>query len=355
VAEGFRAVELSARILPTRAAALLLALALLPAICAPHAAQDSAPASQPDAAARAAPVFAFAWPSGTAGRVIEAWSKDGLDLSMSAALQLQPDVGGACRLERSDPRIESYRGYAPSNRFVSKLVLQLEASSPAQPSMRIGADGVLQSLANYDEIVVDTIAKQAAAGMSDAEQQAAVELLLSPASRARAERQVREQWACWYEHWAGIPLAEPWSEERELSVDLPKGRRGRTGSVKRSYHGLEPHGGSPTHHFARFELRQGPWFLQMALPGLGSLLPGLEVSKVRGVTLTDQTEAWIDVATSRPVEVTRRSTWRIALEGAEPRKTEQITRWTFEWTGPAAGAQAAAEPASKPDAGTGAK
>ncbi|TAJ15615.1 MAG: hypothetical protein EPO68_12275 [Planctomycetota bacterium] len=323
---------------------MLTALLACVALCA----QEPAPASQP--ATRPA-AFAFAWPVGSRGRVKEAQSKDGVDLAMSSELVLSArapsapaagaDAAGELLLERGDPRIESYRGYSASHPFVQKLILKLDEASPVQPALVLGPDGALRGLANYDAILDDLVQRQAAAGLTKEEQRVARERLSSEAERARAERQMREQWDAWVAHWIGVPLEAGWTETRELSFELPSGKRARTGSVERRVRGLEERAGASCWHLSRFEQRSGPWFFKHVGGQLPQWMPGLELSKVRACTLFDQVDAWIDVQTLRPLEVTRRHALRVELAADDPaapstvQKSENTSTWTFEWSAPA--------------------
>lgn len=325
----------------------LLLVALLAQRPTPAPAPQSSPASQPASrpVSQAAP-FEFRWALGSRGRVKEQQTKNGVDLSISAELRLSArdpsTAGGELLLERADPRIESYRGYSATHPFVQKMILKLEESSPVQPSLVLGTDGALRGLANYDAILDDLVQRQAtAAGLSPEEQLAARERLASPAERARAERQMREQWDAWVAHWIGAPLEAGWSETSDLWLDLPSGKRARTGTVERRVRGLEQRAGVSCWHLSRFEQRSGPWFLKHVGGQLPQWLPGLELSKVRACTLFDQTDAWLDAATLRPIEVTRRHALRVESAGDDPAaplatsKSENSSTWSFEWSAPA--------------------
>lgn len=314
-------------------------------------AQDPPPApaaqSQPalQAASQPAP-FEFRWPLDSRGRVKETQTKNGVDLSMSAELRLGPRdpaaPAGELVLARGEPRIESYRGYSAAHPFVQKMILKLEESSPVQPSIVLGRDGALLGLANYDAILDDLVQRHAvASGLSAEELIAARERLASPAERARAEYQMREQWDAWVAHWIGVPLEAGWTETSDLLLDLPSGKRARTGTVERRVRGLEQRGGVSCWHLSRFEQRSGPWFLKHVGGQLPQWLPGIELSKVRACTLFDQTDAWLDAATLRPIEVTRRHALRAESVGADAgaplgvTKSENTSTWTFEWSTPA--------------------
>jgi hypothetical protein len=302
---------------------------------APAAAGESVPASRP------LPTFVFRWPKGSRGRVKEAQSIDGVDLAMSAHIELMPLEGGASLLERSDPRIESYRGYGPTHPFVIKMITRLEEASPLQPTFAIGPAGEWRGLTNYAQIAAELVARQVEAGLAPAEESQALERLLDPAEQARAERQVRVQWNAWCLNWLDMPLQVAWSETRDLLLDLPSGKQGRTGTVERRVRGLETRAGVPCWHVSRFEQRSGPWFFKHFGGQLPQLLPGLELSRVRACTLLDQTEAWLDADSLRPLEVQRRYTLRADLEPSdsqqevETRKTQTLTTWTFDWEAPA--------------------
>lgn len=311
-------------------------------LCATLHAQEPAPTSAPASRPASAPAaFAFGWPAGSRGRVKEAQSKNGVDLAMSAELVLSARADGALQLDRSAPRIESYRGYSLTHPFVQKLILKLEEAAPVLPALVLGTDGELRGLANYDAILDDFVQRHAAAaGWSADEQRAARERLSSAPERARAERQLRDQWDAWFAFWVGAPLEAGWSETRELSFELPSRKRARTGTLERRVLGLAERAGVSCWHFARIEQRSGPWFFKYIGGQLPQWMPGLELSRVRGCAVSDQVDAWIDAATLRPIEVTRQHVLTVELAGpdaASPptvQKNETTSTWTFDWTAP---------------------
>lgn len=286
---------------------------------APATAEPEAPSAAPEATPAPAPApepvaLQFGWPVPSRGTVTaKAHNKD-VDVDVTFQLTYAAGAADEVELDFVDPKINSVKFGQPLPPPMEQLMKgQMGAAAQAMPTVVVKPDGTYVRSNEVAETIKAAIAAQT--DLPEKKRAGLTMMMASPPMVAKAEKASEAQWSQWASDWDGLKLLVGETTKAEhagtsVEVTLVKVDDGKLFLTRTATTSKEA--------------------LAAEIVAGGGVM-GITPPPLKDGSRTIATEATLDHATLRPLDLTIKTSTTMEFEGIEA-QTESVTQTLhFEW------------------------